>query len=154
MGLFSKKQKKELPQFPRLPEKPSLPEYKPQIPTPESFRKHLPELKPEERQENFGIPIRRPEMPRPTPAPIQPRELEPKIPGAVGPQPLFVKIDKYRAAINALNEIKQKLAEAEDTLTKLNAIKLRESDEIARWETEIRNIKEKLIAIDKNLFEV
>ena len=91
-------------------------------------------------------------MPRPRPIPAQ--ELAPTIPTATGPQPLFVKIDRYKAAINALTEIKQKLAEAESTLTRLNAIKVRESDEIARWEAEMETIKERLMTIDKQLFEV
>ncbi len=145
MGLFSKKKKQELPQFPRLPEKPSFPEYKQQMPS----RPRLPEIEPED---NFQIPIRRPDMPRPMPVP--PRELAPTIPSSPGPQPLFVKIDRYKAAINALNEIKTKLSEAEATLSKLNAIKIREADEIARWENEISVIKERLMVIDKQLFEV
>lgn len=148
MGLFFKKKKKEVPEFPRLPERPSLPEYKAQVPpTPETLRIKLPEIKPEE----VEIPIRRPEMPRPQPVP--PRELAPTIQPA-GPQPLFVKIDRYKAALQALSEIKTNLTEAESTLAKLNVIKLRESDELARWESEISVIKEKLMAIDKQLFEV
>jgi len=145
MGLFSKKQKKELPQFPRLPERPSFPEYKQQITTPEPFKMDLPEIEPEE---EVQIPIRKP-MPRPI---AQPMPSLPSTPSRQ--QPLFVKIDRYKAAIDALNDIKEKLAEAEDTLSKLNAIKLRESDEIVRWETEISGIKEKLMSIDKNLFEI
>ena len=143
MGLFTKK-KKDIPQFPKLPERPSFPEYRSQVPTPEPFRIPLPP------QEEFNIPIRRPEMPRPRPMPIQ--EISQEIP--LGTQPIFVKIEKYKAAIKALNEIKQRLEEAEDTLTKISVIKVRESDEIARWESEIQNMKDKLIAIDKNLFEV
>jgi hypothetical protein len=145
MGLFTKKEKKEMPQFPRLPEKPSLPEYKQQIAIPEPFKLDLPDLEPEE----FNMPIRRPQMPRP-----MPQQEMPRMPTNSGSQPLFVKIDKYKAAVKALNEIKEKLSEAEDTLAKLNAIKLRETDEISRWETEISGIKEKLMAIDKNLFEI
>jgi hypothetical protein len=144
MGLFSKKQKKELPQFPRLPERPSFPEYKQQVATPEPFKMDLPEVEPEE---EFKIPVRKP-MPRPMPQQM------PSLPSTPSRQPLFVKIDRYKAAIDALNDIKEKLAEAEDTLAKLNAIKLRESDEITRWETEISGIKEKLMLIDKNLFEI
>ena len=152
MGLFFKK--KKLPGFPKLPEKPSFPEYRPQVPRPEQFRIKIPELRPEEleKQKRLDIPVRRPEMPRPRPVP--PRELAPILPSSTGPQPLFVKIDRYKAAIKALNEIKERIAEAETTLVKLNAIKLRESDEIARWESEISNIKEKLLTIDKQLFEV
>ncbi len=146
MGLFSKK--KKVPEFPKLPEKPSFPEYRSQVPTPESFRVKIPEIEPEE----LNIPMRRPEMPRQRP--IYPREIAPAIPSSPGPQPLFVKIDKYKAAISSLNEIKQKLSEAENTLAKLNAIKIRESDEIARWESEITTIKDRLMAIDRNLFEV
>ncbi len=146
MGLFSKQQGKEALRFPKLPEKPAFPEYRPQIPSPESFKIKIPELS--EEREEFSMPIRRPEMPRPQ----MMQEFAPSL-SSVGSQPLFVKIDKYKAAVKALDEIKQKISDAENTLTRLNAIKVRESDEITRWEEEIRNVKEKLVAIDKNLFE-
>lgn len=151
MGLFSaKKQSKEVLRFPRPPEKTSFPEYRPQMPIPEPLRIKLPELRPEE-SIGFNMPIRRPEMPRP----MMPEELAPTLPlsTSLGSQPLFVKIDKYRAAIRALDEIKQRISDAESTLARLNAIKIKETDEITQWEGEIRNIKEKLMAIDKNLFE-
>lgn len=151
MGLFSKK--KKLPEFPKLPEKPSFPEYKQHLPPmPKQPAKQLPRLPPLQPEEEFNMPIRRPIMPRPRPIP--PQEIAPIVERPSGPQPLFVKIDRYKAAINALSDIKQKLSEAEATLTKLNAIKLREGEEISRWEQEIVIIKEKLMAIDRELFEV
>lgn len=152
MGLLSKKPNKEVLRFPKLPERPGFPEYTPQISAPEPIRIRLPELRPEEQgeqREEFSMPFRRPEMPRP----MNIQELAPTLPSSLGSQPLFVKIDKYKAAIKALDDIKQKISEAENTLTRLNAIKIRETDEITHWEEEIRNIREKLMAIDKNLFE-
>tara|TARA_Y100000034_G_C6905797_1_gene420241 strand:+ start:4752 stop:5174 length:423 start_codon:yes stop_codon:yes gene_type:complete len=66
---------------------------------------------------------------------------------------LFVKIDKYQESMRTLNLIKESLMNTEHILTKLHQIKSQEDDEIQKWHDQIKRIKQKIVYIDKNLFE-
>ena len=66
---------------------------------------------------------------------------------------LFVKIDKYQESMRTLNLIKESLMSTEHILTKLHQIKTQEDEEIQKWHDQIRRIKQKVMYIDKNLFE-
>src|SRR3989344_1291310 len=66
---------------------------------------------------------------------------------------LFVKIDKYQEAIRTLNLIKESLMSTEHILNKLHQIKSQEDNEIQQWHEQIKRIKQKIVFIDKNLFE-
>ena len=132
MGLFSKKKeaevKKELPplKFPELP--PEKPEKKEISPTEERIIK-----------EAVAPAKAAPEMP------MAPTEEE---------KPLFVKIDRYKEVMSTLNELRTKLKNATDILTELDKIKEDEERELASWHNDLESIKEKLMAIDRALFEV
>lgn len=126
MGLFSRKKKetKKIPNFPA---------YEPQI---KGFDKPLFEPIPEPTGEEFKIPTRKQNFKQ------------------VGEEkPLFVKIEKYKTAVRHIDEIKAKLAEAEKILRNLNKIKQEEEEEIRAWQEDIDNIKNKLLDVDKVLFE-
>jgi len=69
-------------------------------------------------------------------------------------RPVFVQIDDYRDAMNDIELMKQKVREVEYILDRLNEIKSQESLEISNCETSLEKIKEKLIGIDKKLFEI
>jgi len=66
---------------------------------------------------------------------------------------LFVKIDKYQEAMRTLNLIKEGLMNTEHILGKLRQIKSQEDNEIEQWHEQIKRIKQKVLFIDKNLFE-
>ena len=66
---------------------------------------------------------------------------------------LFVKIDMYKESMRTLNLIKESLMNTENILNKLHKIKDEEDAEIKEWHDEIRRIKQKVMFIDKNLFE-
>lgn len=70
-----------------------------------------------------------------------------------GEKPLFVKIEKYREVMGTVNELKKRLAEASSILTELNKIKEQEERELAAWHDDLELIKERLMSIDKTLFE-
>jgi len=130
MGLFSKK-KKEVRKLPLLPEekleertKEEIPIYEPQLPSSE-IKPEIPE-----------IPIEKPK------SIIQESK------------PIYVKIEKYRSAIKTLEEIKTKLTEAEKLLNNLQKLKNEEDEEFENWRSSIEQIKEKLLSVDKNLFEI
>ncbi len=69
-------------------------------------------------------------------------------------KPLFVKIGQYREAMSHLELLKQKIKDAEATLAKLEDLRAKEQTEITNAHTTVAAIKDKLLAIDKKLFEV
>lgn len=125
MGLFSKK-KPEMRELPPL-----------SVEMPEKMPEELPSYEPQFKMEpeEFRMPIEKPE-------PIT-REV----------RPIYVKIDKYKEALKTLAEIKARLVETEKVLNNLQKIKAEEDRELEDWRSDIEQIKEKLLSIDKELFE-
>jgi len=72
----------------------------------------------------------------------------------VDERPVFVQIDDYKDAMNDIEILKQKIREIEYILDRMNEIKSEEQLEISNCETSLNKIKEKLIGIDKKLFEI
>jgi hypothetical protein len=66
---------------------------------------------------------------------------------------IFVKLDKFRNARRALEEIKIRSEEIESLLKKIRETKLREEQELAGWEKEINNVKARVQDISSNIFE-
>lgn len=140
MGIFKKREKKEesskLPSLPKL----EFPSYEPQIQKREGLRnKDLEET-----------------MPRVQSKPIE-SKYTPSIPtrkiDIVGGKPLFIKIEKYKDAINDLENVKKRVREAESILKELERLKAEEEQEIENWKIEMEKIKIKLLDVDKKLFE-
>ncbi len=69
-------------------------------------------------------------------------------------KPLFVRIDRYKQAVNDLEHIKNRLREAEHLLDEIDRIRIEENRELEEWRAEINRVKEKLLDIDRKLFEV
>ena len=148
MGVFDflkKGKKKEFPAFPKLPHRiPQLPKYESPL---KEFR--APIEPPTQPIVKTPIPIRLPPIREPLIR--EPFREEPPIPRS--PQPIYIKLSKYKLAVAKIKEINLKLQEAEKTLSELTEIKVREDAEIAKWQQEIASIKGKLMEVDKNLFE-
>ena len=144
-----------LPEFLRLPNEPNFPFYdeqlsekKEQMPKfntdfkkviPENFsfeEKLNPNFAKEEIFEDFN--------PRRTPLTIETKD----------EKPLFVKIDKYKESIKTIEEIKSKLESAENTLRNLTRIREEEQKEIESWQNSLNEARQKLLKVDKNLFEI
>lgn len=67
---------------------------------------------------------------------------------------IFVKVDKYKEAIDTLEIIKEKLKTAQVILNELKELKRKEEAELEEWQSSINDIKEKLTLVDNNLFEI
>jgi hypothetical protein len=67
-------------------------------------------------------------------------------------EPVFVRVDKYKNAIDKLQDIKQKLMEIDKLLSDVKEIKSKEDFEINEWNKEIQSAKSKIDMIDKMLF--
>ncbi|MBU2639671.1 MAG: hypothetical protein KKG75_03105 [Nanoarchaeota archaeon] len=131
MGLFNKK-KEEIkekirpPRFPGLSE-PSFPSYEPSFPSTDDVKSA----------------VERPLFPEPE---VRARPVEDKA--------IFVQIDRYKEAMDTLEMIKEKLKTSQTILNELNELKRQEDAEFAEWQSNIEEIKEKLLVVDNNLFEV
>ena len=111
----------------------------------------MPELPDSQSQEVPPIPIKELPITKRTmemPAVIQPntQKLTKEI------KPIFVRLDKFKTAIEIFEEIKNKTSEIEELLKKTREIKIREEQELIEWEREIQIIKSKIDLIDRNIF--
>ena len=75
------------------------------------------------------------------------REIKPKM-----REPIFVKIDKFKEAVESLETINKKIQELNDLMMKIKETRAREEEEITKWEMEIQEIKSRLTIIDQKLF--
>ncbi len=156
MKLFSKKgeeAKPELPplKFPEFPkEEAKVPSYEAGISPAEAAS-----LK-EAIQPRLEIPIRKPMM-RPTAQRPPVEESSYEEPEEKGiqkrGQTLFVKIERYKEAVAKMEHIKEKIVEAEKILSNLDEMKRQEDEELIRWHQDLETIKNKILSVDKSLFE-
>jgi len=68
-------------------------------------------------------------------------------------EPIFVKLEKFKEAVEKFEQIKDKVMEIEETLKKLKNVKEKEDAELKSWEIEVISIKEKVENIDNSLFK-
>jgi len=66
---------------------------------------------------------------------------------------IFVRLDKFRNARRALEEIKIRTEEIDALLKKIRETKLREEQELTGWEKEITSIKSRVQEVSSNIFE-
>ncbi len=65
--------------------------------------------------------------------------------------PVFVKVERYREVEETLAQIKAKIAEARDTISKLSQIKAEEDHEMQTWNDDIAQIEGKIITIEHSM---
>lgn len=134
---FGKKKKTEMRGFEPI-ERPMLPP----LDIPKFDRAAIPEF---ESSGEMDIPVRKPMLPK---APLF-MEKERRAQG-----PLYVKVSKYKTVLSQMDIIKARLNEAEQILNKLMEIKSNEDRELEKWQSDLAEIKDKLISIDNSLFEI
>ena len=67
-------------------------------------------------------------------------------------EPVYIRIDKFKSAVNSFQEIQNKILEIEALLVKIRETKQKEDAELREWEREIETIKARIGAIDQNIF--
>ncbi len=67
-------------------------------------------------------------------------------------EPVYVRIDKFKLAMNNFQVIQTKVAEIDHLLKNLKEQKRKEDEELKEWEREIELIKERVIGIDQSIF--
>lgn len=68
-------------------------------------------------------------------------------------KPVFIKLDNYRDVLSSLENIRKKIRDAESMLENLHKLKGEEERALENWKTQIESLKNKLLDIDKKLFE-
>ena len=164
MDFFKKKRREErlppLPEFPRLPSDrfktmPELPFYDEQL-----SNKDLKKVRPLE-EFNFEDKLPPPELMEKednkddyTLNEFSPEQKMEDIELEKENKPLFVKMSKYKESVKAISSIKERLSEAERVLNNLKKLKDQEDKELGEWQSKLNEIRQKLIKVDKDLFEV
>ncbi len=69
-----------------------------------------------------------------------------------GPEPIFIRIDRFEEALKIFNETKKKLYEIERTLEEIKRVKEKEEKELSAWENKVRTIKGQIEKVDKDIF--
>lgn len=91
-------------------------------------------------------PKRYPAQPKP---PIMPLSAEKK---DKGKEPVYIRVDKFKFAIDNFESIKQKISEVEKYLNKIREQKRKEYEELDEWEKEIEAIKLRIESVDNKIF--
>ncbi len=130
----------EKPAFPTLGEDFNIP-----LRRPDKFELRTPEVKEETPEESFMS-----EMAQKS---YVPERFSSPMAGS-GSEPIYVRLEEYRKAVKNIAMIRDKLDNAEELLTEILQIKKEEDDQISAWHKEITEIKNKLMEVDKDLFEV
>ncbi len=67
-------------------------------------------------------------------------------------EPIYIRIDKFKFALEGFNGIKEKIGEVEKYLEEIKEQKRKEDEELREWENEIEAIKLRIEAIDNKIF--
>ena len=151
-GLGKKEERRsmrsEMDRLPTLPEFPSAEEHE-DIPELPHYEPSISELKREVEKPALDIPVREKRV-----IPIVSAQVSrPSYLSTGEEKPLFIKVDRYKEALRAIDSLKAKITEAENVLRTLEDIREDESRKLESWKSEIQSLKDKLLTIDQSLFE-
>lgn len=68
-------------------------------------------------------------------------------------QPVYVRLDSFKLSLDGFEEIKSKIGEVEDLLSKIKEVKKREEKELIEWEREIQVVKARIEKINNDIFK-
>lgn len=68
-------------------------------------------------------------------------------------KPIFIKLENYKDVFSSLESIRKKIRDAESMLDNLNRLKAEEERALESWKSQVESLKNKLLDIDKKLFE-
>lgn len=146
-----KPEETELPELPELPEMPKLPEKMMEDGISREEKEEIVKKLPANLIQEIGErPKLKTKLEKAKKVRLEGKEIEmPKIRRA-----LFIKIDKFKEILSSVDEIEKKIQEISNVIKKLKEIRNKEDTEMARWESEINEIKTRLEAIEKNLSKI
>ena len=156
MGFFTKKKSKDDLRNAMMPPKPDLPEF-PDMPEDYdsgNYEATIADIKNEvDRDDSFDLPVRNSAIkPRLSTVDTFPKDDEMPARDYSEEKPVFVKIEKYKEAMRHMDVLAKKLSEAQDILAKIEDVRSKEQEKIEEWKNDLAVVKEKLLAVDKELF--
>ncbi len=89
------------------------------------------------------------ELPFPKKIPEEFKEAAKKVKEA---EPIFIRIDKFKESLEAIENAKQQISEIEKMLMGIKRIKEEEEKELELWENEIQTAKEQIEKVDTDIF--
>jgi len=69
-------------------------------------------------------------------------------------KPVYITIHQFRRVIEKTNDIKTKVKESDETLSRLTEIEKNKDNEFDKWSRALREVQRKCIFVDKKLFEL
>ena len=173
MGLFNKKEDKDIPKIPPLPKFSEVQDGRGLPSLPHSFNegmdRNIIKSAIDEGEDYHDEEQLIPPIPKPNETPIHEQEHERFLPspmefkepprvekpsrGMEGPDSIFVRIDKFKSARKEIDGIKKDLLEAEAIINKLNEIKTKEDHEFKEINLNLETIKKKIGEIDSLVFD-
>ena len=67
---------------------------------------------------------------------------------------IFVKIEEYNKVLDIVKVVKEKIAKAEDVISKVSELKAQEDIELQNWNKNLETVKAKVKNIETELSEV
>jgi len=67
-------------------------------------------------------------------------------------EPIYIRLDKFKAGLESFEEIKDKIIEIEELLAGIKEVKEKEDRDLEEWEREIHIIKSRIETIDRDVF--
>jgi len=67
-------------------------------------------------------------------------------------EPVYIRLDKFKAGLESFEEIKNKVRDIEELLGNIRETKEREERELEEWEREIQILKSRIESIDSSVF--
>ncbi|MEK6872494.1 MAG: hypothetical protein AABW90_00600 [Nanoarchaeota archaeon] len=68
-------------------------------------------------------------------------------------EPVYVRLDKFKASLDAFEDIRTKIVELEELLEKIKNVKEKEEKELEEWEREIQILKSRIDAVGNSVFK-
>lgn len=67
-------------------------------------------------------------------------------------EPIFIRIDKFEEGSRVFEEVRKKVLDIENMFNEIKNVREKEEKELALWEDEIKQVKEKIEKVDDNIF--
>jgi len=69
-----------------------------------------------------------------------------------GPEPVFIRIDRFEEALKIFNDTKKKFHEIERALEEIKSVREKEEKELNSWENKVKTIKGQIEKVDRDVF--
>jgi len=67
-------------------------------------------------------------------------------------EPVFIRIDKFEESLKVFEKTREQVKEIEDLVRHAKNLKVKEDEELSKWEEEIQAIKEQIGKVDRDIF--